>query len=183
MDSSHFSNDNETKKTSTMTFRINKNVLDTLKSESERRDLTLNTLINHLLKRFVEWDMYESKVGMIPIAKPIVAELFRKMSKEEISYMALSVGKDVVHDISLFMKNEANPKSFISWFETRMKHSSIEINHSSQNGYHVYVITHQLGENWSLYHKIVLELIFNEIFEKSIDVTISNATVRFQYHE
>jgi hypothetical protein len=42
---------------------------------------------------------------------------------------------------------------------------------------------HDLGENWSLYHKIVLELMFNEIFEKPIDVTTSNTTVRFKFVE
>src|SRR6478752_1841220 len=144
-----------------MTFRIDNNVLKILKTESEKHQISLNSLVNQLLKRFVEWDMYEPKVGMIPIAKPVVVELFSKMSKEEISNMALNIGKNVVHDTALFIKN-------------RMNSSSTETNHSIQNGFNVYVLKHELGENWSLYHKIVLELIFNEIFEKSIDISISN---------
>ncbi|HEX5519645.1 MAG TPA: hypothetical protein VFX18_04325 [Candidatus Nitrosocosmicus sp.] len=169
------------KKTSTMTFRIDDNVLRILRSESERHQISLNTLINQLLKRFVEWDMYESKVGMIPIAKPIVVELFNKMSKEEISKMALDIGKNAVHDISLFMKNKMDLDSFLSWFETRMNSSLTETNHSIQNGFHVYVLKHELGENWSLYHKIILQSIFNEIFEKTVDIQISNTTIRFKF--
>jgi hypothetical protein len=169
------------KKTSTMTFRIDDNVLRILRSESERHQISLNTLINQLLKRFVEWDMYESKVGMIPIAKPIVVELFNKMSKEEISKMALDIGKNAVHDISLFMKNKMDLDSFLSWFETRMNSSLTETNHSIQNGFHVYVLKHELGENWSLYHKIILQSIFNEIFEKTVDIRISNTTIRFKF--
>ena len=176
-------NENRTKKTSTMTFRIDDNVLRILRVESERHQVTLNNLVNQLLKRFVEWDMYEPKVGMIPIAKPIVVALFNKMSKEEISTMALNIGKNVIHDIALFMKIGMDLDSFLSWFETRMKSSLTESNHSIQNGFHVYVLKHELGENWSLYHKIVLELIFNEIFEKTIDVTISNTTIRFKFRE
>jgi hypothetical protein len=57
---------------------------------------------------------------MIPIAKPVVVELFGKMSKEEISNMALNIGKNVVHDTALFMKNRMDIDSFLSWFETRM---------------------------------------------------------------
>jgi hypothetical protein len=169
------------KKTSTMTFRIDDNVLRILRSESERHQISLNTLVNQLLKRFVEWDMYESKVGMIPIAKPIVVELFNKMSKEEISKMALDIGKNAVHDISLFMKNKMDLDSFLSWFETRMNSSLTETNHSIQNGFHVYVLKHELGENWSLYHKIILQSIFNEIFEKTVDIQISNTTIRFKF--
>ena len=169
------------KKTSTMTFRIDDNVLRILRSESEKHQISLNTLINQLLKRFVEWDMYESKVGMIPIAKPIVVELFNKMSKEEISKMALNIGKNAIHDISLFMKNKMDLDSFLSWFETRMNSSLTETNHSIQNGFHVYVLKHELGENWSLYHKIILQSIFNEIFEKTVDIQISNTTIRFKF--
>jgi hypothetical protein len=171
------------KKTSTMTFRIDDNVLRILRTESERHQISLNTLINQLLKRFVEWDMYESKVGMIPIAKPIVVELFNKMSKEEISKMALDIGKNAVHDISLFMKNKMDLDSFLSWFETRMNSSLTETNHSIQNGFHVYVLKHELGENWSLYHKIILQSIFNEIFEKTVDIQTSNTTIRFKFRQ
>ena len=90
-------NENDlSKKNSTMTFRIDNNVLKILKTESEKHQISLNSLVNQLLKRFVEWDMYEPKVGMIPIAKPVVVELFSKMSKEEISNMALNIGKNVV---------------------------------------------------------------------------------------
>jgi len=31
-----------------------------------------------ILRRYVEWDMYESKVGLISMLKPVVAELFKK---------------------------------------------------------------------------------------------------------
>lgn len=183
MHNSDDQNEGRSKKTSTMTFRLDDNVLRILRVESERHQITLNNLVNQLLKRFVEWDMYEPKVGMIPIAKPIVIELFNKMSKEDISKMAINIGKSVVHDIALFMKNRMDLNSFLSWFEVRMKSSLTETNHSIQNGFHVYVLKHELGENWSLYHKIVLELIFNEIFEKAVDVTISNTTIRFKFRE
>jgi len=50
-----------------------------------------------------------------------------------------------------------------------------------QDGYQVYVLKHELGENWSLYHKIILELMFNEIFNMKVDITISSTTIRFKY--
>lgn len=183
MHSSDYSNESDVKKTSTITFRIDNNILKILRSESERQQVSLNTFVNRLLKRFVEWDMFEPKVGMIPIAKPIVIELFNKMSKEDVSKMALDIGKNVVHDIALFMKNKMDLQSFLSWFEIRMNSSSIEINHTVTNGLHIYVLKHELGENWSLYHKIVLELMFHEIFKKSLEITISNTTIRFKFYE
>ena len=173
----------DSKKTATMTFRLDENVLKILRNESERNQITLNSLVNQLLKRYVEWDMFEPKVGMIPIAKPIVVQLFSKMTQKDIENMAKEIGKDVVHDIALFMKNRMDLDSFLSWFETRMTSSLTETNHSIQDGYHVYVLKHELGENWSLYHKIVIELMFNEIFNKTVNVTISSTTIRFRFKD
>ena len=166
-----------------MTFRIDENVIKILRSESKRNQITLNSLVNQLLKRYVEWDMYEPKVGFIPIAKPIVIELFSNRSYEEISTMAKEIGIDVVHDIALFMKNRMDLDSFLSWFERRMASSLTETNHTLQDGYHVYVLKQELGKNWSLYHKIIIELMFNKIFNKTVSVTVSSTTIRFRFKD
>ena len=95
--------------------------------------------------------------------------------------MAVNIGKDVVHDIALFMKNRMDLESFLSWFETRMASSLTETNPTVQAGYRIYVLKHELGENWSLYHKIILELMFNEIFNMTINIKISSTTIRFKF--
>lgn len=172
-----------TKKTSTMTFRIDEDVLNKLRAESEHRETSLNTFVNQIFKRYVEWDMFESKVGMVPIAKPIIVELFGKLTKEEIVEMANRIGKNVVRDIALFMKGDINLGSFLSWFEARMKASSIEINHNMKNGYHTFIVKHDLGENWSLYHKTVLELIFSEVLDKKIQFDYNAGMISFKFSD
>jgi hypothetical protein len=171
------------KKTVTMTFRIEEGIMELLRSESAKREVSLNTFVNQILKRFVEWDMYEPKVGMIPIAKPIVHTLFEKMSSEEIVEMAHKVGKGAVHDIALFMKSSMDQDSFLSWLEMRMKNSSIEFSHSVKEGKHVFVLKHDLGYNWSLYHKTMLELIFNEVLQKRVEISMTPTMMRLVVDE
>ena len=171
------------KKTATMTFRIDEDVLNKLRAESENRETSLNTFVNQIFKRYVEWDMFESKVGMIPIAKPIVVELFGKMKKDEVKDMAARIGKNVVRDIALFMKGDMDLESFLSWLEARMKASSIEINHTIKNGTHTIILKHDLGENWSLYHKTVLELIFSEVLDKNINFEYNAGMISFKFSE
>ncbi len=172
-----------TKKTSTMTFRIDEDVLNKLRAESEHRETSLNTFVNQIFKRYVEWDMFESKVGMVPIAKPIIVELFGKMSQENIIDMANRIGKNVVRDIALFMKGDISLSSFLSWFEARMKASSIEINHNMKNDYHTFIVKHDLGENWSLYHKTVLELIFSDMLDKKIQFDYNAGMISFKFSD
>ena len=171
------------KKTSTMTFRIDEDVLNKLRSESEHRETSLNTFVNHIFKRYVEWDMYEAKVGMIPIAKPIILELFGNLTKDHVVDMATRIGKNVVRDTALFMRGDFNLNSFISWFEARMRASSIEINHNIKNNAHTFIIKHDLGENLSLYHTTVLGLIFREVLETTVDFEYNAGMMSFKFVE
>ncbi|MGC2429158.1 MAG: hypothetical protein WA421_19145 [Nitrososphaeraceae archaeon] len=171
----------DNRKTVTMTFRVDEAIMTKLRHESEQREISLNTLVNQIFKHFVEWDVFESKVGMIPIARPIVVELFEKMTEDEIIEVAKRIGKNTVRDIALFMKNKVEIYSFLSWFEARMKSSFLEIKHDIENNNtHVYIVKHDLGKNWSLYHKAVLELIFMELLGRPIDVITTSTTLSFR---
>ncbi|WP_268543876.1 hypothetical protein [Candidatus Nitrosotenuis cloacae] len=158
------------KKSDTISFRLDNLVLEKLRKESEKQGLSLNVLVNQILKRYMEWDVFESKVGMIPVARPVLDSLFKKLSEKEVIDIAKKVGGEIVKDIATFMKGTMNLESFMSWFETRMNMSGFDMNHDVKNDTHTYIIKHDLGKNWSLYHKTVLELIFRNVLEKPISI-------------
>lgn len=168
-------------KTTTFTCRIEQGVLQLLEKESEDRGISLNTLMNIVLRNYVEWDFYEPKVGMIPMAKPVVSSLFDMMSEEEISELATNFGKNMIKDITLFMKMKLDYDTFLIWLETRMKRSFIEFNHTKEKEVFIYVLKHDLGYNWSLYHKKLLEIIFYEFFRKPIKIEITNSILKFTF--
>ena len=172
---------NDSKKSATMSFRLDLDVLDKLKKESDKQDISLNVLANRIFKRYVEWDMFEPKVGMIPIARPILDALFQKFTEKEIIDLAHTMGHNIVKNIATFMKGEMNVDSFMAWFETRMKMSDFELNHAEQNGNQTYIVKHDLGTNWSLYHKTVLELIFHDVFEKPIQVETNESLIKINF--
>lgn len=94
------------KVTTTITFRIDADTIDKLRAQSNRHDVSLNTSVNKILKRYVQWDMFEPQAGTMPLAKPIVAELLANMSKDEITNFAKNVAKSAVQDILLVMKRK-----------------------------------------------------------------------------
>jgi predicted HicB family RNase H-like nuclease len=59
-ESSKKSSSNRSKKSDTesITFRINKNVLDKIRSETSRHNVSLNSFVNRFLREFTEWDMF-----------------------------------------------------------------------------------------------------------------------------
>lgn len=115
---------------------------------------------------------------MISLAKPVVAKLFERMTQEEVTDLAVSVGKNAVKDIAIFMGNEIDIDSFLGWFEIRMRGSSAQLTRTTKNDVNTYVIKHDLGLKWSLYHKTILQLILHEFFRRSIDITISDTILK-----
>ena len=173
-------------KNRSLTFRIDEDSVKKLRSEAENRGVSLNSLVNEFLKSFLEWHIFEPKVGMVPLAKPVVQELFTKMSKEQILDMAMRLGESEVENAAIFMKGgNIELDSFLSWFENRMKNSSIQMSHTfdEKSRTHTYAMKHDINENWSLYFKEILRYIFNEVLGKRIDISTSYSMLTFKFKQ
>ncbi|NOJ29971.1 MAG: hypothetical protein DA328_07375, partial [Nitrososphaeraceae archaeon] len=83
----------EAKKFRQITIRIEDEVLEIVKKEGEREELSVGNIMNKILKRYVEWDLYEPKVSMIPIPKILLEKLFQGRTEEDIIKLATQVGR------------------------------------------------------------------------------------------
>ena len=113
----------DSKRTKPLTFRIDTKILEKIRKEGGNNQISVSNFINKILKRYVEWDSYESKVGMIPIPKLLVEKLFEKRSTQEIIDLATNVGKNELEDILLFMNKKIDWILFLNWFELRLQNS------------------------------------------------------------
>ena len=178
--------DGKASKNETLTFRIDHDNVKKLRTEAESQGISLNSLINQILKGFLEWHIFEPKIGMVPLSKPVIEEIFTKMSKEQIVDIATRVGRNEMQNAAMFMKGgKMDLGSFLSWFENRMKNSSIQVSHTFDNSgrTHMYIIKHDICENWSLYIKEILLYIFHEIYKKRVDINTSYKMLMFRYKQ
>ena len=75
-------------KSTSISFRIEDSVLEGLKKEAKINETSLNTLANQVFKRYVEWDRFGAKVGMVPVAKPLLVELFSEIDEIKLAELA-----------------------------------------------------------------------------------------------
>ena len=139
------------KETVTMTFRIDKDIFNKLHLESKKQGMSFNSLLNTILKDYMEWNIFQPKAGMIPVVKPIVTEIFAKMSEDEMMDLAKRIAKDAIKDVSLFMTGKSDSESFLSWIELRIKKCGAQISHTTKNQdnneKYSLIIKHDLGKN------------------------------------
>jgi hypothetical protein len=169
----------------TVTFRIDKKVIENLRNESETSGISLNAAVNQILHHYAEWDSFAQRVGMLPFPKAVLRNIFAEMNDDQIAKLASSVGKNTAMDMAIFMKGRIDVLGFISWIESRMRNSGFEIVHriDSYKEAHTLVIKHDLGKNWSLYLKILLESILADFFKKQSEsiVTDSMLSINFSF--
>ena len=58
-----------------MTFRLDTLTLDELQKEADLKELSPNVLVDQVLRRYVGWDRYESKLNMMPVPKLMLGTL------------------------------------------------------------------------------------------------------------
>ena len=136
----------QSKKTRSVTFRLDSKVIDELQTEADNREISLNVLVNQVLKRYAEWDRYENKIGMMPVPKVILSNLIDKAIsiakssgikdidhyRDEIIKQAAELAFSLMKDSILFMKKQYNLWVVLSVLEEYMKVSGIKSDHKTR---------------------------------------------------
>lgn len=181
------------RKTKSITFRLDTKVIEELQREADQGEISLNVLVNQVLRRFVEWDRYENKLGMIPIPKSMLSTLIDKTMqlatdakiadiesyRTKIVNSAAETALNVMKDSVLFMRKDYSFWTVLDVLREYMKVAGITSDHRIEAGRkHVFIIQHELGENWSLFAKELLSEIFAELAKVKADISTTSKTVK-----
>jgi hypothetical protein len=181
-------------KTRSITFRLNPSVVDSLQREADHKEISLNVLVNQILRRYAKWDTFEPKIGMMPVPKIILSTCFNKAMlvankvgmnqddidshRNEIIREAAEISFGLIRDSALLMKRTYNLWTVLEILQEYMKVSEMKSDHTIEAGNtHVFMIQHDLGESWSLFTKALLDLIFENLANTRPDVSITSNTI------
>ena len=168
------------KKTETSTFRLEKDVLEKLREEAKTEKISLNAYVNQIITKFVEWYSPAQKAGMVPLPKQLLIMIMDKLSDEQIIQIAENMVTKEIRDIILVLKGENNISGFLSVIESWAKTSNFPITHQELGGNtHKYVISHEMGKNWSLYFGVIFTRMFEDLGIKRVNCEITNKTLIF----
>jgi hypothetical protein len=90
--------------THTISFRLEAEGFEKLQQEASNQGISINSLINHIIKNYFEWHIFEPKIGFVPILKPVVEKVFTTISEEQIAQIAASTANQESENAIYFMK-------------------------------------------------------------------------------
>ena len=141
------------------------------------KNISQNVLVKQILEKYVQWERFTEKIGMIPIPKSIVSMLGEQMEGEDIDVI-LKTLTPLIKESVLFMKGKYDLKRCIEALEDYMRASGMKSDHRIEGNQHHFIIQHELGMKWSLFTEQLLKEIFDEFVpEKNARAETTENTV------
>ena len=165
----HHTGEKET--TRSITYRLPSKIVEELETEAMNKNISQNVLVKQILEKYVAWDRFSDKMGMIPIPKGILDSLGTEMDGENISEI-IKIILPFIKDTVLFMKGKYDLKRCIETLEDYMRASGMKSDHRIEGATHHFIIQHELGMNWSFFTEQLLKEIFNQF--------LPNQNIKFQ---
>jgi hypothetical protein len=174
---------NEEKKQTTegVTFRIPSSAIHQLRQESKKKQVSLNTLINQILKEHLDWHRYAAQAKLYHVPRSSMSRIIDKLTEEELSELAIIIAKKDFVDLGLLLRGEFSLSSFLDILETWSRVSSFPYKHELNNDIHNFIIEHGMGKKYSFLIKELYRYILEEMFETKSDFIITDNTIVFRF--
>lgn len=166
-----------TRKTRTVSYRIDSKVLDEVSREANLRDTTANLLVNQILRRFVEFDRYQHRLGTIPFPKEILKEMIDMGDDQYLEALASRAFRFLLESVILIQQNQ-DLVTTLALLKEYVKVGGIACDHLKKNGRDIIVVQHEMGPRTSFFVKEILSRIFEKfLIERPIFEMTDSAVV------
>jgi hypothetical protein len=162
-----------------ITFRFDSNIVNKLHHEAEQKDISVNTLVSHIIRSHIDWHSNAAKAGFVTVRKGLLSNLINRLTEKEISSVAEYIAKTETKDFVLLLRNEYNIESALDVVETWIKISAYPYRHDVNHSQHAYVIQHDMGKNWSLYLAELYRFLFEEFGLRRVEFDLNDNTLDF----
>ncbi|MEM3008165.1 MAG: hypothetical protein QXW37_06605 [Candidatus Nitrosotenuis sp.] len=163
--------------TRSITYRLPARVVEELETEAMQKNISHNVLVRQILEKYLSWDRFADKIGIIPVPKKILETLGVELEGSEINQIVDAI-KPIIKESVLFMKGKYDLKRAIETLEDYMLASGMNSDHRVEGAIHHFIIQHDLGMKWSLFTEQLLKEIFGEFLpQKNLKCQTTEKTV------
>jgi predicted DNA-binding ribbon-helix-helix protein len=156
----------------TRTFRLEEEVDAVLREEAEKNDISVNNLVNRIMKEYVVSSRYFNKGESIILSSQTLIELLTNMDINDIMAAAKESGIRRTKDQLLMRGMKLDRKSAIwyitevigkynAWFTCDLHEEKTET---------MLYLRHNYNEKWSIFLQNYLNTMFKELLDITLDI-------------
>lgn len=163
--------------TRSITYRLPEKLVNELETEATMKSISQNVLVKQILEKYVQWDRFSNKIGMIPVPKGILESLGSELDGKDIDEI-ITLIFPMVKDTVLFIKGGYDLKRCIETLEDYMRASGMNSDHRIEGDMHIFLIQHELGMKWSVFTEQLLTQVFRSFLpDKELKFQTTDSTV------
>ena len=157
------------KKTDNISIRIDSDLRNKLHEKCTEQKISLNTLINHLLEKQVNWNELTDELGWVSMFRSTFRELMEQPSREKIQEIAEKTADSDLKNSLNYFYGYVTVESVLELFKKRCQSMNIKFRVIPINGNDKIVIHHDLGKNWPHFVIAQMNAILNEIGHRIVN--------------
>jgi hypothetical protein len=169
--------------TESISFRVNKEILDKLKAEADDRRLSTNSLAIQIFSDYVAWHFAAQKAGFIAITSKLVWKLLEKVEEDEIARIAREFARNGSKEVLLILRSECSMESMLDVVETWARVCGYTFKVLTKDDSTTYVIQHNMGRKWSILIRELLSQIYEDFGRPSPAFDISDNIVSYRIEQ
>lgn len=164
-------------------FRIDKTLSETLNSEAERMGVSVNAMINSVLKQYAEFTRFQSKLDLLVIHREILRSLLTRLDESESYALGLDMGKEIPNDTILFWKKNVSFKSVLEYIEKIIcTYGYIGTFDELETDKHkIIVIRHRLGAQGSRFLLGFMKSLIKQTLDLEPEIDVTDYSVKIQF--
>lgn len=168
------------KKTDNVSIRIDIELSNKLHEKCIEQKISLNTLINHILEKQVNWNDLANEMGWITIFRSTFRDLLDSSSQESIQKIASSTGTNDLRNSLNYFYGNITLETILDLFKKRLQSMNVQFRMIDSDGNKKIIIQHDLGKNWPYLVVTQMNTILNDVGYRIINDKYNKSGFSFE---
>ena len=146
-----------------VSFRMDTALKNELLNECEKKGINFSTLLNQIFTKYGSWTRFVEEMEVMWVFRPVFKSMLDRLDKDFVIKIAQTMGKQELKDLVEFIFGEFNFKNTAKVMDYYLHNAKVKFRHTAKDDKHLYVLQHDLGDNWSYYFTTKVSSVLKEL--------------------
>ncbi len=167
--------------TDTVSFRIDSSLRASLEDEAKKNRTSLNTLVSQILSRYADWGRYAGRLGLIPVSKDLLRDVFKSLDKSELEELGSRFAETSGREHVLYLFQQVSLGTILQFLDLWSSHFDA-YEHRYDGKTHFYTVHHDVNLNFSIFVKEFITTMIIETVQRTVQFeTVAPNSVTFSF--
>jgi hypothetical protein len=163
-------------------FRLDEDVDKSLHKYALQEGISINSLVNRALRRYVLWDVNASRFGGVTLAGPSLTKLISYLSDDQVREFARWAADNSVRDFITFFFGECNFQTFLKALKLLADYGGhFEYEETTSGDVRTVVLKHGRGMKWSIHYEEWVRLSVERFLGMKVEIGKTENQVIFRF--